>query len=65
MSFDRLSYYRSPEQLSHMTERDWVALLDQLLALENTGAFATICDLFSSWPAGQERSSQLPVHFKE
>jgi hypothetical protein len=59
MNFGRLGYYRSPEQLSRMSDRDWVALLDQLLALRNTEAFAAICDLFSFWPAGQERSSQL------
>lgn len=59
MSFGRLPFYRSPEQLGRMTERDWVILLDQLLALRNAEAFSTICDLFAFWLTGPERSRQL------
>ncbi|MGH3823176.1 MAG: hypothetical protein ACRDRA_10140 [Pseudonocardiaceae bacterium] len=61
MSFRRLGYYRSPEQLSRMEDGDWVALLDQLLALKNAEAFSAICDVFSFWPAGHERSRQLDL----
>jgi Ran GTPase-activating protein (RanGAP) involved in mRNA processing and transport len=59
MSFGRLTDYRSPEELGRMTDHAWMILLNELLARQDAEAFLTICDLFSVWPTGPERSRHL------
>jgi hypothetical protein len=59
MSVGRLGAYRSAEQLGRMDDEDWVALLDQLLPMNDADAFASICEVFARWPTGDERSRRL------
>ena len=59
-TFHHLLSYRSREQLQRMDDRERRELLLELLGRGQSGAaWDAICELFASWPEGEEKANAL------